>query len=74
VNVSVSDDHLHRFTEVVRELEKAGLNVDQQLGAVGIVSGTVESAKLADLQKVEGVAAVEQSRNIQLDPPSSDVQ
>jgi hypothetical protein len=74
VNVSVSDDHLDHFEQVVRELEETGLNVEQQLEAVGIVSGSIDSAKLEDLRKVNGVAAVEPSRNIQLEPPSSDVQ
>ncbi len=74
VNISVSDDHLDRFPEVVSELRKAGLQVEQELAAVGIVSGTVEEDQLADVEKVAGVAAVEPEVSYQLPPPESDIQ
>ena len=74
VIVSVADDHLDSFAEVVRRIKKAGLKVEQQLEAVGIVSGTIDSTKLAALDKVKGVAAVERSREFQIAPPESDVQ
>ena len=74
VNVSVADDHLARFPDVVRRMEKAGLKVQQQLEAAGVVSGSIDSAKLPDLEQVEGVTAVESSRSFQLPPPESDLQ
>jgi hypothetical protein len=74
VNVSVADDCLDRFPAVVRAAEKAGLKVEQALEIVGIVSGSIESAKLEDLARVPGVAAVERSRGFQLPPPDSEIQ
>ena len=74
VNVSVADDHLHGFPDVVERMKKAGLKVHQQMEAVGVVSGSIDPAKLSDLEQVEGVAAVEPSRRFQLPPPESDVQ
>jgi hypothetical protein len=74
VNVSVADDHLDRFTEVVRRMEQAGLKVEEQLEQVGIVSGSIDSAKLADLDRVQGVGAVERSRRFQIAPPESEIQ
>jgi hypothetical protein len=74
VNVSVADDHLHRFDEVVRGLRKAGLKVQQQLEAVGVVSGSIDSDQVEGLEKTPGVAAVERSRAIRIAPPESDVQ
>ncbi len=74
VNVSVADDYLDQFDEVVRRLEKAGLKVEQELEAIGVVCGSIDSAKLADFDKVEGIAAVEEQRDYQLAPPESDVQ
>ncbi len=74
VNVSVADDQLARFPDVVRRMEKAGLKVQQQLEAAGVVSGSIDSANLSDLERVEGVAAVEPSRSFQLPPPESDLQ
>ncbi len=74
VNVSVADDHLARFPDVVRRMEKAGLKVQQQLEAAGVVSGSIDRAQLPDLEEVEGVAAVEPSRSFQLPPPESEIQ
>ena len=74
VNVSVTDDYLDRFSEVVQRAKRAGLQVEQQLEAVGVVSGTIDSEKLGDLDRVEGVAAVERSREVRIAPPDSKVQ
>ena len=74
VNVSVADDHLGHFPEVVRRMEKAGLKVEQQLEAVGVVSGSIDPAKLPDLEQVQGVTAVERAREVRIAPPESDVQ
>ena len=74
VNVSVADDHLGRFPEVVRRMEQAGLKVGQQLEAVGVVSGSIDPARLPDLEQVLGVTAVERTRQVRIAPPESDVQ
>ena len=74
VTVSVADDYYERFSEVVERSERAGLEVEEQLTSAGVVTGTIDSAKRADLERVEGVAAVEVSRAFQLPPPDSDVQ
>ena len=74
VNVSIADDHVDRFPDVVQGMKEAGLRVSQQMEAVGVVSGSIDPAKLSDLKQVEGVAAVERSRSFQLPPPESDVQ
>lgn len=74
VNVSVADDHLHRFDEVVRRMKRAGLKVDQQLEGVGVVSGSIDSAKVQDLEGTPGVSSVERSRTVGIAPPESDIQ
>lgn len=74
VSLSLADDHLDRFSQVVRECEVAGLQVEHQLEATGIVTGTIDEAKLADLEHVEGVAAVEPQREFRIAPPDCDVQ
>jgi hypothetical protein len=74
VNISVADDWLERFPDVVDALKQAGLTVDQELEVVGIVSGVVDPARLADLARVPGVLAVEPARTIQLPPPESEIQ
>ena len=74
VNVSVADDHLHHFAEVVKRMKKAGLKVRQQLDGIGVVSGSIDSAKVVGLEKTPGVSFVERSRSISIPPPESDVQ
>jgi hypothetical protein len=74
VTVAVADDYQDRFSEVVERSKKAGLDVDQQLQTVGVVTGSIDADKVKDLEQVEGVAAVESARRIQLPPPDSDVQ
>ena len=46
VNVSISDEFLDRFSEVVRRLRRAGLEIAQELEAIGVVSGTIGSTEL----------------------------
>jgi len=74
ITVSVADDHLDRFSEVVQSCEKAGLKVEQQLQEIGVVSGSIDPACIANLSKVKGVAHVERERQFQLPPPDSDIQ
>jgi hypothetical protein len=72
VNISIEDDYLDRFSDVVQHCEEAGLKVEQELEGVGVVTGLIDSDKLADLEQVEGVAAVESERQFQLSPPDSE--
>jgi hypothetical protein len=74
VNVVVADDYLDRFSEVVKRAKEAGLQVEQPLETIGVVSGSIDPAKLAALKRVEGVTAVEPSRDFQLAPPESEIQ
>ena len=74
VNVAVADDCMDRFPEVVKAVKKAGLKVEQELELLGMMSGSIDSAKLEKLSKVPGVATVEHAHEFQLPPPDSEVQ
>ncbi|MGH2534238.1 MAG: hypothetical protein ACRDJW_18370 [Thermomicrobiales bacterium] len=74
VNIAVADDYLDHFSEVVSDAERAGLQVEQELEALGIVSGVIEYTRLAGLYRVKGIATVDQERRYQLPPPESVVQ
>jgi hypothetical protein len=74
LSVSVSDEHRHRFNEVVKNIKKAGMKVEQQLHNLGIVTGSIDDEKLNLLHRVEGVAGVEEERDIQIPPPESNIQ
>ncbi|HSL00761.1 MAG TPA: hypothetical protein VK869_10525 [Rubrobacteraceae bacterium] len=74
VSVSVADSSMDRFSGVVRRLKDSGLNVDQELEDIGVVTGSVDSEKVEGLGEVEGVARVERSRDLRIAPPDSDIQ
>jgi hypothetical protein len=74
VNITVADTHLDQFDHVVQRCQEVGLRVEQQFWNIGVISGRIEAAKLPDLKRIEGVAAVETSRTIQIAPPESNVQ
>ena len=74
VNVSVADDYLDRFPDVVKAAKKAGLKVEQEMETLGIVSGSIDSAKFEDLRRVRGVSAVDRAREFHLPPPDSEIQ
>jgi UDP-N-acetylmuramate-alanine ligase len=72
--VSVDDEHLDRFSEVVKGLEDAGMDVEQELEETGVITGSIDSEKVEQLRKVEGVSHVEESQQFQIAPPDSDIQ
>jgi hypothetical protein len=72
--VNVLIDDLEHFSEVVERVRKAGLKVEQALEEVGVVSGSIDSAKLAALERLKGVAAVEPVRTVRIPPPEEDIQ
>jgi hypothetical protein len=74
VIVSVDDSRLSEFAKIVQAMRSAGLKVDEEMPAVGVVAGSVEAKALPKLQQVDGVAQVERSRSYHLAPPDSDVQ
>ena len=74
VIVTVDDAHLARMGAVAQTLREHGLQVDQVLDEVGVISGQLPAGRpLATLQ-VDGLAAVEEARRIQLPPPDAPVQ
>lgn len=74
LSVSVDDEHLDRFSEVVESCKKIGMKVGQQLESIGVITGSIDPAKLNSLRRVDGVSQIEQSREVHIAPPGSDVQ
>lgn len=74
VTISLDDAHLEQIEPVTAQLKEAGLEVEQTLATLGIVTGTVEADKLSSLSEVTGVESVEIDQTIQLAPPDSAVQ
>lgn len=74
VSLSVEDAYRDQFSAVVERATDAGLHVDSALESIGVLTGTIDQAKVAGLRKVKGIAAVEGEREYQLPPPPSRVQ
>lgn len=74
VAISVDDDHLDDLDKVVSELRRVGLQVDNVLDAVGVVTGTVAGSAVEALESVPGVAEVELQRVHRIAPPDGEVQ
>lgn len=74
VLVSVDDDHLSKFPQVVDDAKSAGMTIDEQMDAIGVISGSIDSSQEALLKNVEGIAHVETSQDYQIAPPKSPVQ
>ncbi|MGY1802507.1 hypothetical protein ACI78T_04400 [Blastococcus sp. SYSU D00922] len=74
VSVTVGDDHRDSLDGVVENLRASGLQVDQVLGTLGIVTGSAPDDALDTLRGVEGVASVDAQLTHQLPPPDSPVQ
>lgn len=74
VTVTVAEAGLDRFDSVVGRLEAEGMEVEQALGALGIVVGSVPEGGRAAISALPDVAAVEGEHRFQLPPPDADVQ
>lgn len=74
VSVSIQDSHFKKMDSVKSGLEEAGLEVNQVLGAAGVITGTIAPSDISKLNQVPGVSAVEKSEDYQIAPPDSDVQ
>ncbi|RBY97679.1 hypothetical protein DQ237_01765 [Blastococcus sp. TF02-8] len=74
VSVTVDDGHLAALDGVVQELRARGMQVDQVLDGLGIITGSVPHGTLGALTGVDGVVSVDEQRGFQLPPPESPVQ
>ena len=74
ISVSVDDAHLSQIQQVSQQLQSSGMNVEQTLSTIGIVTGSVSNDKLNSLYQIKGVEDVEPQESYQLAPPSFGIQ
>lgn len=74
VIVSVDDAHLPDILEVAEDLRKAGVEVEQIMDTIGVITGSCNSQAVSTLAQIAGVAAVEKEQRYQLPPPNSEIQ
>lgn len=74
ITVTVAEEYADRTAEVAGRLRDAGMTVERVLGALSMVTGTVEAGRRAGLSAVGGVASVATERVYQLPDPDADIQ
>ena len=74
VTVTVDDEHVRAITDVAAALRDRGMHVEQVLGTVGAVTGSVPQELRQSLSDVVGVAHVSGEARVQLPPPDAPVQ
>ncbi|MEA5595439.1 ketohydroxyglutarate aldolase [Rivularia sp. UHCC 0363] len=62
ISVSVDDEYLDKILDVAANLQASGMNVENIMPIIGVITGSVESTQMDGLTQVEGVNAVEVSR------------
>jgi len=74
LSVTVDDGHLPVIDAVVAHLRAHGMEVDQVLEGLGVITGSAPSAARKSLTAVEGVLSVDEELTHQLPPPDAPVQ
>ncbi|MEU8034274.1 hypothetical protein [Streptomyces sp. NPDC049099] len=74
ITVTVDDAHQERIKAVADQLRAAGMQVQQVLPTIGIITGTVSESQRDAIGNVGGVAHVEEQEAIQLPPPDAEIQ
>ena len=64
VIVKVDKNYKDKLPEIAARCKSAGMSVEQQMGALGMISGSVEKSAIGKIEKIEGVAYVEESKPI----------
>lgn len=58
VNTSWRD----RFPQVVENCRQAGMTIERELIAVGVIAGSIDEASVSTLEQIEGVHTIEPER------------
>ena len=74
ITVTVTEGQQPNIDELADRLRAAGMQVDQVLPAVGVITGSVTGSQRTLIEQEAGVAAVEDETSFQIAPPDSDVQ
>jgi hypothetical protein len=74
LSVTVDDGHLPAIDEVVARLRARGMDVEQVLEGLGVITGTAPSGARDALTAVEGVVSVDEQLTHRLPPPDAPVQ
>jgi hypothetical protein len=74
LSVTVDDGHLPAIDKVAEALRARGMEVQQVLDGLGIITGSAPEESRSALTDVEGVASVDEELSYQLPPPDAPIQ
>ncbi|HYH25519.1 MAG TPA: hypothetical protein VD834_09250 [Blastococcus sp.] len=74
VSVTIDDGHLGALDGVVQGLRARGMQVEQVLDGLGIITGSVSPGAAGELARVAGVVSVDEQLTYRLPPPDAAVQ
>ena len=74
VSIAVDDAYLDDFADIVERGRALGLEVEQQLPEVGVITGRMPADKIEDMAACKGVYAIERPRSFRIAPPEDDLQ
>ncbi|MEZ4664071.1 MAG: hypothetical protein R2911_41590 [Caldilineaceae bacterium] len=72
VLITVSDESLAQIPALVEKLMEIGLTDIQVMAAVGIITGSLEEDKIAEVLQMPGVAQIQRSQTYHLPPSAED--
>lgn len=64
--VKVDKNYKEKLPEIAAKCKSAGMDVEQQMSALGMISGSAEKSNIGKIEKIEGVAYVEESKPINI--------
>ncbi|MFI7481858.1 hypothetical protein ACH9EU_05505 [Kocuria sp. M1R5S2] len=72
--VTVDAAHLAVIDDVAGALRSCGMQVEQVLGSIGMVTGSAGESSVPALRSVDGVESVDEELTHRLPPPEAGVQ
>ena len=64
--VTIEDAVGNTISKIADDCRAAGMSVEQKMGGVGMISGTIEKANIGKLRQIKGVADVEESKSLSI--------
>lgn len=68
LKIVLDEAHVGKAHDVCRELEAAGLRIEESILAIGVIFGTIDSKNVARVKRTSGVAEAEPEAGYQLPP------
>jgi hypothetical protein len=70
LSILVQETYLSRFAEIVESCRNAGMVIQRESSAIGVISGIIDTSDVAKLRDIDGLQQIEPERPLRaFDPP-----